>query len=110
MGPLPFPVPLPAPVFVPVLDPLSWGVVGTAAAAAAAAAPGPPPLEIEARRVGIASDIAFAPSHSTSAVANKTNEQQRRYYVRMLHKVVDEADVILLVLVLDARDPAGCRS
>ena len=26
----------------------------------------------------------------------------------MLHKVVDESDVVLLVL--DARDPAGCRS
>ena len=49
-----------------------------------------------------------APSDSTSAAANKTKEQQRRYYIRMLHKVVDEADVILLVL--DARDPAGCRS
>lgn len=53
-------------------------------------------------------DIASAPSDSMSAAANKTKEQQRRYYIRMLHKVVDEADVILLVL--DARDPAGCRS
>ena len=49
-----------------------------------------------------------APFESTSAAAGKTKEQQRRYYIRMLHKVVDEADVILLVL--DARDPAGCRS
>ena len=50
LGPLPLPVavpvPLPAPAFVPVLDPLSSGVVGTAAAAAAV--PGPPPLETEA--------------------------------------------------------------
>jgi hypothetical protein len=45
---------------------------------------------------------------SLAAAANKTKEQQRRHYIRMLHKVVDEADVILLVL--DARDPAGCRS
>jgi nuclear GTP-binding protein len=28
--------------------------------------------------------------------------------MRALHRVVDEADVVLLVL--DARDPAGCRS
>lgn len=32
----------------------------------------------------------------------------RRQYVRTLHKVVDESDIVLLVL--DARDPAGCRS
>ncbi|KAF8491749.1 P-loop containing nucleoside triphosphate hydrolase protein [Russula emetica] len=55
-----------------------------------------------------ANDISSAPSDSMSAAANKTKEQHRRYYIRMLHKVVDEADVILLVL--DARDPAGCRS
>lgn len=32
----------------------------------------------------------------------------RKHYIRTLHKVVDEADVVLLVF--DARDPAGCRS
>jgi len=49
-----------------------------------------------------------APSESTSA-ATKTKEQLRRHYVRrVLHKVIDESDVVLLVL--DARDPAGCRS
>jgi len=52
-------------------------------------------------------DIIPAPSESTSA-ATKTKEQLRRHYVRMLHKVIDESDVFLLVL--DARDPAGCRS
>lgn len=43
-----------------------------------------------------------------SAGSGKTKEQLRRHYIRALHKVVDEADVVLLVL--DARDPAGCRS
>ncbi|KAI0033609.1 P-loop containing nucleoside triphosphate hydrolase protein [Vararia minispora EC-137] len=38
----------------------------------------------------------------------KTKEQLRRHYVRALHKVVEESDVVLLVL--DARDPEGCRS
>lgn len=38
----------------------------------------------------------------------KTKEQLRRHYIRALHKVVDESDII--VLVLDARDPDGCRS
>ena len=51
--------------------------------------------------------VVPAPSESTSA-ATKTKEQLRRHYVRILHKVVDESDVVLLVL--DARDPAGCRS
>jgi nuclear GTP-binding protein len=54
-----------------------------------------------------ANDLVPALSESTSA-ATKTKEQLRRHYVRMPHKVVDESDVVLLVL--DARDPAGCRS
>ncbi|KAF5383451.1 hypothetical protein D9757_006156 [Collybiopsis confluens] len=44
------------------------------------------------------------PSSSTG----KTKEQIRKHYLRTLHKVIDEADII--ILVLDARDPAGCRS
>jgi nuclear GTP-binding protein len=38
----------------------------------------------------------------------KTKEQTKRHYLRMLHKVINESDIILLVL--DARDPEGCRS
>jgi nuclear GTP-binding protein len=38
----------------------------------------------------------------------KTKEQVRRHYVRTLHKVIEQSDII--VLVLDARDPEGCRS
>ena len=38
----------------------------------------------------------------------KTKEQIRRHYVRALHKVIDESDIV--ILVLDARDPEGCRS
>jgi len=53
-----------------------------------------------------ANDVLSTPSESTPA--GKTKEQLRRHYIRMLHKVVDESDVVLLVL--DARDPAGCRS
>ncbi|KAI1791557.1 hypothetical protein LXA43DRAFT_420840 [Ganoderma leucocontextum] len=45
---------------------------------------------------------------SSSNGAPKTKEQLRRHYLRSLHKVIDEADII--VLVLDARDPEGCRS
>jgi nuclear GTP-binding protein len=38
----------------------------------------------------------------------KTKEQQRRHYIRALHKVIDQSDIV--ILVLDARDPEGCRS
>lgn len=55
-----------------------------------------------------ASASITAADASTPNAAAKTKEQQRRHYIRALHRVVDEADVILLVL--DARDPAGCRS
>lgn len=51
-------------------------------------------------------DVASDPS--SSAPGQKTTEQLRRHYVRALHKVIDESDII--VLVLDARDPDGCRS
>ena len=44
----------------------------------------------------------------TSDLGAKTKEQLRRHYIRALHKVIDESDIILLVL--DARDPEGCRS
>jgi nuclear GTP-binding protein len=52
------------------------------------------------------SDVISDPSPSLQG--QKTKEQLRRHYVRALHKVVDESDII--VLVLDARDPEGCRS
>jgi nuclear GTP-binding protein len=47
------------------------------------------------------------PSLSLSSHA-KTKEQLRKYYLKSLHKVIDESDII--ILVLDARDPEGCRS
>ncbi|KAF8264403.1 P-loop containing nucleoside triphosphate hydrolase protein [Lactarius quietus] len=45
---------------------------------------------------------------SGGGILKTTKEQQRRYYIRALHRVIDESDIVLLVL--DARDPAGCRS
>ncbi|KAF8423182.1 P-loop containing nucleoside triphosphate hydrolase protein [Boletus edulis BED1] len=47
-------------------------------------------------------------SVDSTSPAQKTKEQVRRHYVRALHKVIDESDII--ILVLDARDPEGCRS
>ncbi|PPQ72806.1 hypothetical protein CVT26_003326 [Gymnopilus dilepis] len=47
------------------------------------------------------------PSSSTSGFG-KTKEQMRKYYLKTLHKVVDESDIV--ILVLDARDPEGTRS
>uniref|UniRef100_D8Q6U5 CP-type G domain-containing protein n=2 Tax=Schizophyllum commune (strain H4-8 / FGSC 9210) TaxID=578458 RepID=D8Q6U5_SCHCM len=45
---------------------------------------------------------------SSMSAQARTKEQMRRHYVRTLHKVIDESDII--ILVLDARDPEGCRS
>ena len=56
----------------------------------------------------LAASASTSTTADASSSATKTKEQQRRHYVRALHRVVDDADVILLVL--DARDPAGCRS
>ena len=43
---------------------------------------------------------------SSSADAYKVH--LRRQYIRTLHKVIEESDIV--ILVLDARDPEGCRS
>ncbi|KLO16885.1 P-loop containing nucleoside triphosphate hydrolase protein [Schizopora paradoxa] len=51
------------------------------------------------------SNLGESPS---SGVNGSVQAQQRRYYIRTLHKVIDEADIV--ILVLDARDPEGCRS
>lgn len=59
----------------------------------------------------LVSETQEAVDQRTSSYAGssqKTKEQIRRHYVRMLHKVIDQSDII--ILVLDARDPEGCRS
>lgn len=59
----------------------------------------------------LASETREAVDQDTASYAGssqKTKEQIRRHYVRVLHKVIDESD--LVILVLDARDPEGCRS
>lgn len=53
-------------------------------------------------------DEGFSVDPSSSRGAPKTKEQLRRHYIRALHKVIDESDIV--ILVLDARDPEGCRS
>ncbi|KAH7886774.1 P-loop containing nucleoside triphosphate hydrolase protein [Phlebopus sp. FC_14] len=45
---------------------------------------------------------------SSSGSTQKTKEQIRRHFIRSLHRVIDESDIV--ILVLDARDPEGCRS
>ena len=54
------------------------------------------------------SSLPEDPSSSSSTQPGRTKEQMRRYYLRTLHKVIDQSDIV--ILVLDARDPEGCRS
>ncbi len=65
-----------------------------------------PTLSSLARLALETTDVTQDPSSSTSG--GKTKEQMRKHYVRTLHKVIDESDIV--ILVLDARDPEGCRS
>lgn len=48
------------------------------------------------------------PSSPLLSPVEATKDQVRKYYLKTLRKVIDESDII--VLVLDARDPEGCRS
>lgn len=59
----------------------------------------------------LAASASGSATHSTDmdrSESSRTKEQQRKHYIRALHKVIDESDIV--VLVLDARDPEGCRS
>ena len=71
-------------------------------------------MAVEPTLSSLAALAASSSGANTSVVdlekseATRTKEQQRRHYIRALHKVIDESDIV--VLVLDARDPEGCRS
>lgn len=54
------------------------------------------------------SEPSTSHAHDPASGKIQTKEQQRRHFVRTLHKVIEESDVV--VLVLDARDPEGTRS
>ena len=62
---------------------------------------------VEASSSAAAQQFEDPDSHGLS-ITGRTKEQMRKYYIRSLHKVVDQSDII--ILVLDARDPEGCRS
>lgn len=56
---------------------------------------------------------ALAASASASEMVLEDSQETatakaKRHYIRTLHKVIEQSDVV--ILVLDARDPEGCRS
>ncbi|TDL23440.1 hypothetical protein BD410DRAFT_787277 [Rickenella mellea] len=61
-------------------------------------------LALMAESSGNYEDGSMDPSSSTRA----SKVQSRKHYIRTLHKVIEESDIV--ILVLDARDPEGCRS
>jgi nuclear GTP-binding protein len=56
----------------------------------------------------LATSIQDSATPDDPSSSQKPIEQTRRHYVRQLHQVIEESDIILLLL--DARDPEGCRS
>ncbi|KAJ7733733.1 P-loop containing nucleoside triphosphate hydrolase protein [Mycena maculata] len=72
-------------------------------------APQPPPrLDPDAVMASEPSLFTLANMPDKPSTSEKTKEQMRRHYLRTLHKVIDQSDIV--ILVLDARDPEGCRS
>ena len=65
-------------------------------------------LASEAEASSLSTQQFDDPNTPGLSITGRTKEQMRKYYIRSLHKVVDQSDIILLVL--DARDPEGCRS
>ncbi|KAJ7462221.1 P-loop containing nucleoside triphosphate hydrolase protein [Mycena galericulata] len=74
-----------------------------------ARAPQPPSrLDGDAVMASEPSLFTLANMPEEPSASEKTKEQMRRHYLRTLHKVIDQSDIV--ILVLDARDPEGCRS
>ncbi|KAG6810954.1 hypothetical protein H0H92_009657 [Tricholoma furcatifolium] len=65
-------------------------------------------LALQAQAAELASGSFSEDPSSSSNTSAKTKEQLRKYYLKTLHKVIDQSDII--ILVLDARDPEGTRS
>ena len=74
---------------------------------------------VEPSSMDIVSSIATLAAAAAAAEAEEIEQSneapelraariQKRQYMRMLHKVVDQSDIV--IMVLDARDPEGCRS
>ncbi|KAJ6609850.1 P-loop containing nucleoside triphosphate hydrolase protein [Mycena sp. CBHHK59/15] len=68
----------------------------------------PPPRPDDAVMASEPSLFTLTNLPEESSASEKTKEQMRRHYLRTLHKVIDQSDIV--ILVLDARDPEGCRS
>lgn len=67
-----------------------------------------PTLSTLAQQAAAQSDFHRFQDPSSSTSEGKPMEVARRHYIRALHKVIEESDIVMLVL--DARDPEGCRS
>ncbi|KAJ7783065.1 P-loop containing nucleoside triphosphate hydrolase protein [Mycena metata] len=74
----------------------------------ARALPAQPRLDPDAIMASEPSLFTLANLPDEPTASEKTKEQMRRHYLRTLHKVIDQSDIV--ILVLDARDPEGCRS
>ena len=48
-------------------------------------------------------DSLFSETSGLSSISGRTKEQMRKYYIRSLHKVVDQSDIILLVLTRETQ-------
>lgn len=56
----------------------------------------------------LAASLSDTSSHIQATEFSDPTSQAKRQYIRTLHRVIDQSDVV--ILVLDARDPDGCRS
>jgi nuclear GTP-binding protein len=65
-----------------------------------------PSISTLAAMAGAAEVVEIEQSNDTPEL--RAARVQKKQYIRTLHKVVDQSDIV--IMVLDARDPEGCRS